>query len=171
MPETSKFITFHIPDDRAVLAAVGEVAILHEHMNYVLRLTIKSLAQISVEEALAATNYHGSAQLRERVLKLGRKRLGEGSPLLKLQAVIANCKRLTEKRNDLVHGVWAAGMDGEEAHIRDSFGDERPVPTADELRKLGDEIATLVGRFNHDRLKGWLNAALLQSDKEKAALA
>ena len=82
----TKMVTFHVPDDQELLAAFGEVALRHEHMNHILKMTIKSLAGLTPAEALAATKYEGSGQLRERIRKIARKRLGEGTPLLKLQA-------------------------------------------------------------------------------------
>ena len=64
-PRSARMITFHVPGDQALLAAFGEAAIRHEHMAYLLRMTIKTLAEVGVEEALDATAYEGSRQLRE----------------------------------------------------------------------------------------------------------
>ena len=73
----SKMMTFHVPDDKELLAAFGEVALVHEHLNHILRMTIKTLAGLKPIEALDATSYDGSRQLRERIRKLARQRLGE----------------------------------------------------------------------------------------------
>lgn len=78
-------MVFHVPDDKDLLAAFGELALRHEHLNHILRMTIKSLARLEVLEALDATAYDSSSRLRERIGKLARQRLGEGEPLLKLQ--------------------------------------------------------------------------------------
>ena len=64
---TSKMITFHVPEDKDVLAAFGEVALRHEHMNHILKMTIKSLMDLTPAEALEATAYESSGQLRDRV--------------------------------------------------------------------------------------------------------
>ena len=45
-----------MPKNQTLLAAFGEMALRHEHMNRVLQMTIKTLAGITVTEALAATN-------------------------------------------------------------------------------------------------------------------
>lgn len=156
---TARMVSFHVPQDQELLAAFGEVALRHEHMNHILKMTIKSLAGLTPAEALAATKYEGSGQLRDRIRKIARKRLGEGTPLLKLQAILANCERLTEKRNELVHGLWAQELDGE-AHVRDAHGNTRPLPTALELRKLGTEIEQLTLQLNSERLEGFLKQAL-----------
>jgi hypothetical protein len=155
----TKLIMMHVPTDTALLAAVGEVAIRHEHLNHMLRMTVKSLAEVSVREALTAMMYEGSGQLRERIRKLARRRLGEGTPLLKLQSLLAECERLTLKRNRLVHGLWAKELDGD-AHVQDGFGATIPVPTVEELKSLGSEIEAVAGTLNYARLEGWLKDAL-----------
>ncbi len=43
----SKMITFHVPGDKELLAAFGEVALVHEHLNHILRMTIKTLAGLT----------------------------------------------------------------------------------------------------------------------------
>ena len=50
---------FHVPEDKAFLAAIGELAIRHEHLNYVLRMTILSLARLEITEALTALHLLG----------------------------------------------------------------------------------------------------------------
>jgi hypothetical protein len=157
--ERAKMISFHVPEDQKVLAAFGVVALRHEHMNYILKMTIKSLADLTPAEAVAATVYESSGQLRERVRKLARKRLGEGKPLLKLQALLTSCKRLTDKRNELVHGLWAQELDGN-AQVRNIYGSARPLPTVQELKELAKEIEELTNRLNFERLKGFLKQAL-----------
>jgi hypothetical protein len=80
-------------------------------------------------------------------------------PLVRLQAILTDCKRFTDKRNDLIHGLWAQELDGD-AHIRDSHGNTRPIPTTTELRDLARELAELTGRLNTERLEGFLSQAL-----------
>jgi hypothetical protein len=152
-------ITFHVPSDEGLLAAFGQVALRHEHMNHILKMTIKSLTGVTPAEAIAATMFESSAYLRERVRKIARKRLGEGTALVKLQAILAQCQRLTERRNDLVHGLWAQELDGE-AHVRDAYGGTKPLPTVEELRTLARELEQLTGYLNFERLEGFLRQAL-----------
>lgn len=159
----SKMVTFHVPENQELLAAFGEVALRHEHMNHILKMTIKSLAGLTPAEAIAATKYDGSRQLREQIRKIARKRLGDGTPLLKLKAILTNCEKLTEKRNELVHGLWAQEIDGE-AHVRDAHGNTRPLPTAQELRELGKEIEQPTNHLNYERLEGFLRQALSERE-------
>jgi hypothetical protein len=152
-------IYFDIPQDKDLLAAFGEVALRHEHMNHILKMTIKSLADITMEEALAATKYESSRQLRQRIKKLAKQKLGEGSPLLKIQAIINNCEQLTNKRNEFVHGLWVRELDGE-AYVRDAFGENRLLPTVQELTELAKEIEELTKKLISAKSEGFLHQAL-----------
>ena len=70
------------------------------------------------------------------------------------------CETLTEKRNELVHGIWAKELDKEDALIFDALGGERPVPTIEELRTLADQLASHAMQLNKERLDGFLSEAL-----------
>lgn len=160
----AKMMMFHVPTDKDLLAAIGEVALRQEHLNHILRMTIKTLARLEITEALDATAYDSSSQLRERIKKLARQRLGEGEPLLKLQALLERCKGATEKRNDLVHSVWGQELDGEPAR-RGSGHEWRPLPTTAELHDLAEELGRLTSQLNEARLQGFLHEALVQKLK------
>jgi hypothetical protein len=153
------FVIFHVPGDQELLAAFGEVALRHEHLNHILRMTIKTLSQVSVQEALDATVYTGSRELRERIKKLARQRLGEGTALLKVQAMMQQCERVTQKRNELIHSVCAMEVDGE-AHLRRADQTTRLLPTIQELAELSTEIESLTKSLNLARLEGFLLEAL-----------
>jgi hypothetical protein len=150
---------FAVPADRELLAAFGEVTLRHEHLNHILRMTIKTLTRLSVNEALDATARDGSALLRDRIRKFARQRLGQGEPLLRLQAIIERCSRATDTRNDLVHSVWAKELDGETVRRNSTHG-WQATPTVEELRSLAEEIASLTAELNHARLEGFLHEAL-----------
>jgi hypothetical protein len=155
----AKMMMFHVPDDQELLAAFSELTLRHEHLNHILRMTIKMLGRVEVSEALHATVYDGSSQLRERVRKLARQRLGEGEALLKLQAIVERCKRATDRRNELVHGVWAKELDGEPT-CRGADHDWQPLPTTGQLKGLSAEILELTNLLNQARLEGFLAEAL-----------
>lgn len=162
---SSNFITFHIPEDKELLAALGEVALRHEHLNRILIMTIKSIAGITTAEAIDATQYQSSRMLRDRIRKLAKQKLGEGEPLLKLQALITRAGRLTKKRNDLVHTIWAEELDGEPGLLGET-GELHPLPSVDELYDLAEEMASLTSELNEARLSGFLMAALIEKEKK-----
>jgi len=131
----------------------------HAHLDHILRMTVKSLGEVSVQQALDATAYEGSATLRERIRKLAKLRLGEGSALLQLQALLNRCKRVTEKRNDIVHSIWARELDGD-PQVRTEDHGWKPIPTIDELNTLSAELKLLISELNIARLEGFLSEAI-----------
>jgi len=156
---TSKMIMFHVPRDQELLAALGEVTLRHEHLNHILKMTIKSIAKLSPNEAIDATKDYGSYALRQCIRKLAREKLGEGEPLLKLQALLTQAGRLTEQRNELTHGLWAEERDGDPG-IMGAPGELRPLPSVEELKYLAKEIEDLNKELHSARLEGFLKNAL-----------
>lgn len=155
----NKMIYMGIPQDKNIQAGFGILAIRSGQLDYALRMTIKSLAKLSPEEALDATVWEGSKQLRKRINKLATQRLGEGSSLLKLQAILERANRATDKRNKYVHSLWAQELDGP-AVIRNNDHSWEPVPSAQELEKLANDIHTITQELNTARQVGFLSVAL-----------
>jgi hypothetical protein len=145
----ANMMMFHVPEDRDLLAAYGELSLRHEHLTHILRMTIKTLA----------TAYDGAAKLRDRIKAIARQRLGEGEALLKLQALMERCKRVSDKRNEFIHSVWGKELDGEPFR-RTNDHSWQPIPTADELISLGKDILTLTEQLNEARLFGFMAEAL-----------
>ena len=158
---SSKMIMFHVPEDKELLAAFGEVAIRHEHMSYILKMIIRTLTEVSVEEAVKATAYENISQIRTRINKIARTKLGEGEALKKLQAILSDCKCLTDKRNELTHCLWTQELDGE-AQLRDPYGNTQLLPTAQDLFNLAKSIEEVTKRINYERFEGFLYQALSQ---------
>jgi hypothetical protein len=49
---SSRMVTFHVPEDKELLAALGVVTLRHEHLNHILKMTIKSIAGITPADEL-----------------------------------------------------------------------------------------------------------------------
>lgn len=158
--ETRKpMVYLGLPSDRDLLAAYGAVTIRHGQLDYILQMTIGSIEGISVEEAVDATAYQGSRQLRERIKQFAKQKLGEGEALLRLQALLQRAKRVSDKRNEFVHALWAHELDGEPV-IRTDDHKLVSVPTVAELNSLAGEIYDLTEELNRARLEGFLFKAL-----------
>jgi hypothetical protein len=155
----SRMISFHIPQNPDLLVTLGIVALKHANLDYILRMTIKTLGEVTVQQALDATAFESSRGLRDRVRKLAKQKLGEGNPLIQLQALLERCKRATEKRNDLIHNIWARELDGEPLR-RTNDHDWKPLPTIEELNALSEELTALTNKLNDARLLGFLAEAL-----------
>lgn len=165
----AKLVTFSLPRDRDVLAAFGAVALSHVHLDYILRLMVKTLAGITVDEARLATAGDGSAALRETVRRLAKDVMGETPEYLRTRALLTRCKILTGKRNKLMHGVCAreintAAMSDDEimgdAIMLDEHLGSSPMPSATELLALAAEISRLVDEINNERRYGFIASAI-----------
>ena len=157
----SPMLIFSVPKDKDYLAALGTVSVRHAQLEHILRMTIKTLAGVSLAEMLDATEYQGPGRLRERIGKLAQSKLKEGQALIKLQAIMRRCERASEKRNNLVHGVIAEDFDrdGELLHVRSHGLEELPKVTA--LYSLAAELVQLTKELNAARLEGFLAEALV----------
>jgi hypothetical protein len=154
-----RMIYFALPDDPELLAKVGAIALRHAHLDRALTMTIKTLAGLSAEQAVDATSRTGSGELRARIRKLARSRLGEGKALLMVEAILERCRRATKRRNEIMHNIWARELDGESVTHTDTH-EWRPLPTIDELLDLEITLDSLVYELNHSRLEGFLLEAL-----------
>jgi|SRR5689334_21951996 hypothetical protein len=130
-----------------------------------LRMTIKSLAGITPEEADLATTFQGSATLRDRINKIARRKLGEGTPLLLLQALLERTRLATEKRNTFVHSIWAQELDGEPM-IRGNDRPWKPLPKLAELETLSAELEQIANELDTARREGFLAEAITEAKKQ-----
>lgn len=148
-----------LPTDERLLGALGRIAILNSHLERVLRMTIKSIENMTSEQALDATRRLGARELRKIIIKLAKKKLGEGSELMRLRAIIGRAERAAEQRNELVHRVWSHSLDGSPG-LLDDRGHLMPMPSAADLDALAGELAAVAQELNQARLKGFLKEAL-----------
>jgi len=153
---------FYVPNDKELLAALGEVTLRHEHLSHILKMTIKSIAGLTVAEALDATQYEGARQLREYIRKVARKKLGASEACLKLSALLTRAKKLTDQRNRFTHGIWAKELDGDPG-LMSAPGELETLPSVEQLKSLASEIVVLTQEINAARLEGFLKKALDQS--------
>jgi hypothetical protein len=158
--------TLRIPDDPAILAAVGKVALRHGQLDHVLRMTVKIILQLSRREALDATARQGSWELRARVRKLAKQKIGEGEAFVHLDALLERSRRATDRRNEFLHRVWAYGEDGNPI-IHDDDHRSQPIPSVEDLEAVATEFAHVAFELNEARLNGFLREALLAAAPQK----
>lgn len=160
-----KAVTHRLPEDREVLSAIGTLALRHSQLDNQLKMLIKDLAGVTKEEALDATAREGSRELRDRVRKLAKRRLGEGPALVRLQALLTKSAHVTERRNELLHGVCGTDSEGGPLLIRDEKHIFRRAPTARQIQRLNDEIVKILDHIVQARFAGFLHEALQQKPK------
>ena len=156
-----------MPRNSKLQAAIGRVAVRHGQLDFILRMTIKSIREISPKEARKETARVMSGKLRERVENLARKRFGDGPALRRLQELLERCRRTSDERNMLLHGVFARELDGPDLFMGD--GDPGPLPKVRELNALAKELDDLTNELNHARFEGgFIYEAIKQSKPIKA---
>ena len=160
--QNSKAIVMSLPQQPEILKAFGAMAIRHSYLDYHLRMMIKSLTGVSKEDALLATKYQGSSELRERIKKLAKKRFGDGEVLVKIQALMQRAEELTEKRNDYMHSLWAEKLEEGTAIpvLVNENGNCTPTPSAEDLNRLSSQLDSLANEIWQERLHGFIFEAL-----------
>lgn len=149
-----------------VLAALGELALRHADLDYVLRLTVKTITELPLREGLMLTQRsRGSKRYRELVLKHARRKLGDDHEAVKeLQAFMERARAVSETRNRYLHGIWVFlhGIDGPRIVDRDDNGNRvvSAIPSVEALRDLTASIVNIIEELNHSRLGGFLYEAL-----------
>lgn len=155
----TKMILFSIPEDKNVQAALGVLVIRHGHLEYTLRMTIKSLCDLSIHDALSDTNKQTAKMLRIRIEKEARNRLGQCEALKGLLKFLKRSWKASDERNLYVHSVWAHELDGP-TQIQSKDFIWRPLPTVPELDKLANEIKSIAAELNEYRIHGLLSKAI-----------
>jgi len=156
-----------IPDDPAILAAVGKVALGHGQLDFMLRMTVKIILRISRREALDVTARQGSRQLGECVRRLAKQKIGKGEALKRLNELLKRSSDAVGCRNKLLHRVWAYDEDGKPI-IHDDDDTPQPIPSVEELEAVATELAHIASELNEARLKGFLREALRAAPQKPA---
>jgi hypothetical protein len=152
-------MAYKIPTDEKLLAAVGRIAVTHGHLDHAVRMLIKSICAISPEEAMDATKRTGSAELRIRVKKLAKQKLGDGPALVRLEALLHRAKEASDLRNEYLHPLWAGDPDGEAKFLRADRTWQDPPPV-EKVAELADGMLALANEINRVRLHSFLAEAL-----------
>src|SRR2546423_598000 len=128
-------VNLELPDTPGLLEAAGRVALAHGHLELMLRMTVKTLAELTVKQALNATEKTKAWELRAEILSLFKSKAKDPALRMKMKAVLGNCERLSDQRNRLLHNAWAIGPDGSVVTKGPTHAWGK-APTADDLNKL-----------------------------------
>ncbi len=104
-------VDLSLPEDPALLKAAGRVALAHGQLELILRMTIKTLAGLSVDEALNATQNSKNWELRRDIISLFNNKTKDPVLRYKLKAIIGKCEQLSKEQNRLLHNAWAIAPD------------------------------------------------------------
>lgn len=145
-----KIMAYHLPNSD-VLQLIGEIVIIHEHLNHELKMLPKLVNINSVEETVRLAGFKGDKKLHEIALRKPNE-LSDSEFREKIGSYIERAEKLTEYRNNLVHGLWVQ-VDGELPSIKNIKGLDRSIPSLNELQKKCSELDLLMAEMNRFRLE------------------
>jgi hypothetical protein len=151
-------ISLGLPKDPAVLVAIGKVAIRHGQLDHGLKLTIRSIRGISVEQALTDTKRKSPHQLRALVEEHARDRYGEAPILVRIRELLHKSRQATDYRNSVLDDFWAAEPDGAPIHVPE--GHPMALPRVAELEAVAENLFSVVKELDHERHRGLLREAV-----------
>jgi hypothetical protein len=144
--------TTWVPEDTSLLAAIGRIAVLHGHLEYAWRMTIKRLTGAAVGKSLRETELNQFPKLKCRIKK-ALQPVGDPAAV-KLLQILDRSKRATDRRNELLHGFWCKRVSDGLPVIRAERGKKprdsflRPIPTLSELDDLANDLKQVVDDLN-----------------------
>jgi hypothetical protein len=123
----------YMPDDEIALI-VGRITIRHGQLDHVMRLAIKRMLGVSIDDPGYATATKGmSKDLREKVMKRASERYADEQEKLELiESLLDQAETVTRVRNRLTHSVWMQ-VDGQPPMMYDKDG-PYAIPTIEELQ-------------------------------------
>lgn len=147
-----------------VLALIGEITLRHVHLDHALKMTIKTLLGLAVDDALSQLARKGGPDLRKRIEEAARNKFGEDSPAFtRMAELLARCKIAAERRNFVVKNLYAEHVNGPRVGEVNMQADDLTwysMPDVDELTGLAREIGSLVNEIHFERLNGWIAQAI-----------
>ena len=148
----------NMPTDPAYLAAFGRVALAHSHLELVQRFLVRTLGDVSMIQALDATESLRAADVRKRVRKLARQRQFPEDTLLRIDALLGGATTLSRERNDLLHRAVQLNRHGDFVQ-KTQYHLWGPAPSCNDLEDLARRIQQLAEEINHERLRGFIRNA------------
>lgn len=156
-----------IPNRPKLHEALGRLAIAHTHLELMLRYCIKTLSGLQVAEALDATQGARASDVRKRIKKLFREKRPKPSEETKLDALLGEAARLSERRNSYLHSAWSETEAGETVH-RDDSHTWGAAPTEDEVEQTASKLIDLGDRINKARRTGFISEVVERSRRNGA---
>lgn len=166
---TEAFLTLAIPTQPDLHAALGRLAIAHTHLELILRYVVKSIAGISVREALDVTNGDRTSDVRDRIKKLFKEKSPTAEEKTKLDMLLGAARRLSEMRNNFLHSAWSETSAGH-AVLKGENHEWETAPNVDAVDAVVVEILSLVNTLNDERHFGFIYQ-VVERDKQRRTAA
>lgn len=148
-----------VPDEPDLQAALGRLAIAHTHLEFVLRYCVKTIADLSVEGALDATEGERISDLREAIKRLFKERRPTEIERTSLNELLGRAKRFSRKRNEYLHRVWSQTEAGKAIVATEDHGWKK-APSKEEIDSASQETLELVAELNFARNEGFISEVI-----------
>jgi hypothetical protein len=142
-----------VPNQPSLNEALGRLAIVHTHLELILRYCVKTIAGQTIQQALDATEGDRLSDLRIRIKQLFKERRPTALEKANLDALLGRAKRLSEKRNSYLHRAWSQTAAGR-AIMKGEDHRWGPAPSEEQILQVLEELSSLVGEINEARLNG-----------------
>src|SRR5262249_52611239 len=153
--ERNPFSSTGMPPDEKLQAAVGRVAIRHWRLDRVLRLALRSIDDITAEEAWSRTARMTSGLLCQCVRRAPQAAFGDNDAFKQLDALLVAAAGATEEENGLMQALCATGEDGGPP-LRSRAGRREPVPGVPQLDSIADRLDLVAEQLSYARRHGFL---------------
>jgi hypothetical protein len=144
-----------IPNKPELVEALGRLAMGHAHLEVVLKYTFKTLSRLSIREALDQMKKKRTAFVRKRIRRLFLEKNPEPEDIAQLEELLNEAKKLSGKRNDLLHSAWSESPAGQPI-IKSEDHTWGLAPSKEEVDRITSEIVNLGNQINHERLHGFI---------------
>jgi hypothetical protein len=144
---------FYVPDDD-ILRELGRLQIRHSHLDHTLRLAIKRMLGISIDDPGYWNETRGMASgLRESARKLIAQRYEADHEMADiLNKVLDDAEEASKLRNRLLHSVWMKALGAEPVlHDRDNTLKIHvgfKLPSVEEIASVSERIDRIQRTLN-----------------------
>lgn len=147
-------IKYYVPDSE-ILREVGRLQIRHGHLDHMLRLVIKRMLGIAIDDPGYWDETHGMSKvLRDKARRhIDEKYKDKEDTAGTLNKVLDDAESATLSRNRLLHSVWVRTSDGKPVlHDRDNTLKMHvgyPLPTTAEIAAVTERVEHILRVLDH----------------------
>ncbi len=152
-----------LPHDLLLVASVGRVAIAGAKLEYVLRLTIKTIAGLALSKARTDTKGKTFGPLRAKLEKTAKIFISDEGVRAKLDEILSRAGDMVERRNRLIHDISYYTKQGKFL-LKEDNNPARLYPTKTEINAIANDLLRIAKELNSARKTGFIFEALAKAE-------
>jgi hypothetical protein len=147
------------PNRPELLQALGGLAIVHTHLEWILKYTVKTLSGVSGPKSLDPTKRKSISFLRKKVKRRFKKHHPSAAETSRLDELLEKAKLLSEKRNSYVHRAWSETPEGQAILLGEGLQSEA-APSEAAIERVASDLLALGKKINYARLHGFIDGVV-----------